>query len=67
MKKKLYIISLITFLIIGTTLFLIGGYFAGWDFKAWFVSPTAMWAYILLFLYVMAIVFIEGREKIKKL
>lgn len=66
-KSKLYVITLIIFLIGGITLFLVGGVMAGWDIVGWFSSQTAMWAYVLLILYIIFVVLYECVDRIRKL
>lgn len=67
MKKKLFIISLIIFAIVGSTLFLVGGVLAGWDIIGWFGSSYAIWCYVLGALWLLFWFLFWMAEKIKKL
>lgn len=55
-NNKTIIITGIVFLIIAVAVFLFGGYIAGWDFKGWFTSPTAIWSYVLIGIYILFLI-----------
>ena len=47
-RNKGIIITCVIILVIGLIALLVGGYFAGWDFKAGLTSPYAITGYILV-------------------
>lgn len=70
MKNKKNIILYTTMsiiLVVGIVLFVVGGYFAGWDFIAWFKSPYAIWVYFLVGVYLIALFIYWLWEKYSKM
>lgn len=53
--------------IIALILFIVGGYLAGWDFKAWFLSPHAFAVYTILGIGILYLAFAIIKEHIKRL
>lgn len=66
-RNKGLIITGVALLIVALIVFLVGGYLAGWDFKAWFVSNQAIWVYVLVGIYILVVGIIFMFDYIKKL
>jgi len=63
-KKKIFLISSIIFLVIGTIVFITGFYLSGYDIIGWFSSRYAMYVYILIAFYAIVIISILVWSKV---
>lgn len=66
-RNKALIISCIAMLIVAGASFVIGGWLAGWDFVAFFQSPTFVWILVMIGIYILCVVAVLVSEKIGKL
>lgn len=64
-KSKSFILFVLGFLLMGVSLFLIGGTLAGWDILGWFSTSTAMLIYCISLIMgmLMLMVWWKGRNE----
>lgn len=66
-RNKALIATGILLLIAALAAFLVGGYISGWDFVAFLVSPTAVWIYAFIALYLFAVLAFIIYDRITKI
>lgn len=66
-RNKALIATGILLLVAALAAFLVGGYISGWDFAAFLVSPTAIWIYAFVGLYLFAVLAFLIYDRITKL
>ena len=66
-RNKALMITGIAIAAIALVVFLTGGWLAGWDFAAYFASPSFGWLCVLLLLYAGAVAGILIKDRINRL
>ena len=66
-RNKALIITGCLLLVVALVTFLIGGWLAGWDFVAYFKSPSFVWLCVLVGIYAIGVISLFVYDKIKKL
>ena len=66
-RNKALILTGVILLVVALTVFLIGGWLAGWDFGAYFRSPAFVWLCVIVILYLLGVIAIILLDKINRL
>ena len=66
-RNKALIATGILLLIAALAAFLVGGCISGWDFASFLVSPTAVWIYAFIGMYLFAILAFLIYDRIKNI
>ena len=66
-RNKALIITGVALMVVALIAFLLGGYFAGWDFAAFFKSATFVWICVLFGIYGLTAGAILIRDKINSI
>lgn len=62
-KSKSIIILSIAMLLLGVSLFMIGGVLAGWDVLGWFSTPMALFIYFAVLIFAMILLYVWYKMK----
>jgi len=57
-KSKSIIILSLSILMVGVSLFMIGGVMAGWDVLGWFSTPMALLIYFAVLIFGMILIYV---------